>query len=457
MKKSLLSLIPIIFGKIGILCFLVFAIALSGVATVFAQSDHPEQVQIINGRIFGQEEVKDYAIPALLQGDKLYFHVQGISGNLDPFAALLSSDQLSGSRKGDFDDEVKLAVENNYDPLLVVSDFADRNFLAWDDDSGGGFSAAFEYTIPVDGDYHLVVISSPFSESFGNYQITVGLNAPQALTGDAAAQGEVFVIPTNKTDTKNAAVQEVTGAVDEATPEQRHRLIPFTAEDNLYIYVETLEGDLIPQVVLRAYGTKPVRSANIGGSEQHASFSYTFPIETEEYLIEVIAKPGTSGTYRLLVGRNELTVLVGETAPFGEALLKQPMDVSIGIKLQQIANIDQKSENYEAVASTMISWNDPALAFRTDECQCENKLFLAKDFSSFAAREGIQWPAFTYLNQQNNRWIQNDYVIYTPMVMPFTSSVSQLHSRLLISISANFHLIHKPFISELIRSFQPNL
>ena len=96
----------------------------------------------------------------------------------------------------------------------------------------------------------------------------------------------------------------------------------------------------------------------------------------------MIAKEGTSGTYKLLVGRNEPTVLVGEAAPFGEALLQQPMDVSIGIKLQQIANIDQKSENYEAVASTLISWNDPALAYRSDECQCESKLYTAKDFAS---------------------------------------------------------------------------
>ena len=81
--------------------------------------------------------------------------LRGLSGNLDPFVALLSTDQLTGSRAGEFNEEVKLAIENNRDPLLVVSEFSDRNFLAWDDDSGGGFAAAFEYTIPTDGDLRI--------------------------------------------------------------------------------------------------------------------------------------------------------------------------------------------------------------------------------------------------------------------------------------------------------------
>jgi hypothetical protein len=128
----------------------------------------------------------------------------------------------------------------------------------------------------------------------------------------------------------------------------------------------------------------------------------------------VIPKPGTSGSYRLLVGRNEPTAIIGEATPFGEALLQESIEASIGIKLQQISNIDQKAENYEAVVSTLVSWNDPALAFRADECQCENQTYLTNDFESFATREGIRWPAYTYLNQQNNRWIQDEYVGVRP-------------------------------------------
>jgi hypothetical protein len=401
-------------SKIIVVFWLSFVIVLSVIMPVFAQIERVERVQTLYGNIYGEDDIKDYTLANLRQGDKLYVHVQATSGNLDPFTGLLSTTQLRGERKRDFDEEVKLAIENNRDPLLVVSEFADQNFLVWDDDSGGGFSAAFEYAIPEDGDYHLVVISSPFTDSFGDYQLTVGLNDPQALSGEAINKGETFVIPTSIADTRRAAVQEVTATIGGENLENRYRLLPFLQDDTLYVYVETLEGDLIPQVILRAFGTKPIRSANIEGSEQQASFDYTFPAETREYLIEVIPKDGTSGTYRLLVGRNEPTVLVGEANPYGERLLLEPLEVSIGIKLQQIANIDQKAENYEAVAATLFSWNDPALAFRPDQCKCESKLFLAEDFASFAADEGIQYPVFTYLNQQNNRWIQNEYVVVYP-------------------------------------------
>ena len=141
---------------------------------------------------------------------------------------------------------MQLAIDNQRDPLLVVSEFADNKFLAWDDDSGGGFSSAFEYTIPADGDYHLIVLSSPFTQSFGEFRLVAGRNSPDALTGKAVNMGDPFVVATSRTETKNAAVQEISAVVSEATREQRHRLISFEANDTLYVRVETIEGNLIP-------------------------------------------------------------------------------------------------------------------------------------------------------------------------------------------------------------------
>ena len=356
-------LFPRPFNKFSFTIILVFVVVLLSTFSASAQDDTRELVNILDGSIFGSEDTKSYTLVNLLQDDTLYVHVQGTSGNLDPFIALLSSEQMTGAKTGEFDEEVQKAIESNRDPLLVVTEFSNNNFLAWDDDSGGGFSSAFEFTIPEDGIYHLVIISSPFSNSFGDYQLMVGLNTPQVLTGNAIIMGKSFVISTSITDTKNAAVQEVTASIGEDEQEQRHRLLPFKAEDTLYVHVETIEGNLIPQVVLRAYGTKPIRSANIAGSEQQASLEYTFPTETREYLIEVIAKPGTSGTYNLLVGRNKSTALIGKAIPFGEKLLQDPIEASIGIKLQQIANIDQKSENYEAVATTFNLLEQPDAGF----------------------------------------------------------------------------------------------
>ena len=235
------------FGRLGLALVLVFAFILVSTTIVAAQTDSPELINVLEGRIFGAKDAKNYLLMNQVRGDKIYVRVEATSGNLDPFVALLSSEQLAGTTRGEFEEEVQLAIENNRDPLLVVSDYADSNFLAWDDDSGGGFSAAFEFTIPQDGEYFLLVFGSPFTDSFGDYQLVVGLNAPQVLSGNTTTKGDTFVQATSITDTKRAAVQEITASVGEDDPRQRHRLLPLDAEDTLYVHVETTEGNLIPR------------------------------------------------------------------------------------------------------------------------------------------------------------------------------------------------------------------
>ena len=117
MKKSLLSRPQYIFSKFVIGCFIIGTFILSGVATVFAQSESIELVQNLTGNIFGEDDIKSYSLENLLQGDKVYVHVQGTSGNLDPFVALLSTDQLDGSKSGEFNEEV---VNLAYKGLILI-------------------------------------------------------------------------------------------------------------------------------------------------------------------------------------------------------------------------------------------------------------------------------------------------------------------------------------------------
>ena len=51
-----------LFGKLVILSILVFAIVLSGVITVAAQDEFPEQVQVINGTVFNADDLKIYTV-----------------------------------------------------------------------------------------------------------------------------------------------------------------------------------------------------------------------------------------------------------------------------------------------------------------------------------------------------------------------------------------------------------
>ena len=74
-----------IIGRFGLVCIFVSLIAIAGSATVFAQSEPLEQVQILNGGIDGADDLDQYRMENLRQGDSVFVHVQGLSGNLDPF------------------------------------------------------------------------------------------------------------------------------------------------------------------------------------------------------------------------------------------------------------------------------------------------------------------------------------------------------------------------------------
>ena len=79
MKKSISSQIPKFFKKVVVIGFLVFAVVLSGVVTVFAQAELTEQIQIISGTIFGSDDIKIYTMQSLIQGEKVYVFVEGTS------------------------------------------------------------------------------------------------------------------------------------------------------------------------------------------------------------------------------------------------------------------------------------------------------------------------------------------------------------------------------------------
>ncbi|HSO26767.1 MAG TPA: hypothetical protein VLS48_01765, partial [Anaerolineales bacterium] len=80
----------------------------------------------------------------------------------------------------------------------------------------------------------------------------------------------------------------------------------------------------------------------------------------------------------------------------------------------QIAEVDQRQQNFNAVVSITLEWIDPALAFSPASCNCRFKSYSGENFARFIGDNGLRWPEFTLYNQQNNRWVQNKMAIVYP-------------------------------------------
>ena len=50
----------------------------------------------------------------------------------------------------------------------------------------------------------------------------------------------------------------------------------------------------------------------------------------------------------------------------GPVFSQQPLEVAVGIEIDQITGIDQKAENFGAVVNIRMVWKDPLLAFDAD-------------------------------------------------------------------------------------------
>jgi hypothetical protein len=375
------------------------------------------QVQELSGLI-DSGTIAIYQLLNLNEGGHLYARMENTSGNLDPFLMLFEGDATSQELYDQFKREIDKVIAEGGDPLVVLPDIFDQISFAWNDDFKGSFNAAFNTRIPADGDYLLLAAGAPGIESFGSYRLLIGLNESKVLEGSARSTGDNIAVLDPTVSRGGVAIQEVTGVITEEDPKQTFTLRPMSAGETLYAYVEAMSGDLKPALVLESFNGKPLRGSNL--SSELSSTNSQLKIENNVKNLTLIVgniagqENQTTGSFRLLVGSNAPEVLSGKAKPEGSPIIKEPIEVRIGSKLVQITGIDQLNEKFSAVAEIRMEWQDPALAFNPEDCQCKFMTYTGDSFIKFADENEILIPQFTINNQQGNRWIQNRNTVVWP-------------------------------------------
>ncbi|NYT15896.1 MAG: hypothetical protein GKC02_08080 [Methanomassiliicoccales archaeon] len=369
--------------------------------------DHTKSIQLLEGGIepYGFDA---YILPSLDSNDTLYVYMNGTSGDLDPFIVLTNSSANLTDILILFKERIAEAIENGQDYHMAITETANQLFPAWDDDSGWGYAATFEWNISEDGDYKLVAIGAPLTGTFGFYSLLVGLNSPEILNGTGVPTGDIIAALNPEESTGRVGVQEFTGSLDSTNGSKSYTLAEIFKDDVLYIFIETTSDHDVPWVTLYDFGGKSLRTANESQDRSNATLAYTFDGDCCNYRIEVsevIEDDNISIDFRLLVGLNQPDVLTGNATLGGRNVIVASIPVKVGIELDQITSVDQTAENYAIVANLWMQWNDPRLAFNPDLYQGSNRIFRSVD--DFVNAYGELWPEFTIFNQQGNRWTQN--------------------------------------------------
>jgi hypothetical protein len=399
-----------VFGVI----MLLLLISIPAAALAQETPDEQPRIQVLTGRIFA-DELLQYRLPALREGDTLYVEMSNISGNLDPLLLLTTPEDFSEELLVEMRAELASRTAAGVDPVLAAVEIVRANVLAGNDNYDRTSTAAFAFDIPQDGDYLLLARSTLTNDTFGDYKLVIGLNAPDVLDGRAAATGDEIAFLDREASGIASAVQAIEGELNAEQHQWFYTVPTVDAQDTLYARVETLSGDLVPVLELSDYSGRLLRQANATGQAPTAAFEFSAGAATDNLRITVRAwadgETATAGEYRLLVGLNEPAVLQGTAEPEGRPPISGAIPVTVSVILQQITGVDQKSENYGGVYYLQLDWQDPSQAFNPDDCQCNIKSYTGPGFNKLVSDEAFVWPAFTIFNQQNNRWIQNQGLI----------------------------------------------
>jgi hypothetical protein len=91
-----------------------------------------------------------------------------------------------------------------------------------------------------------------------------------------------------------------------------------------------------------------------------------------------------------------------------------PYEVHVGVEVDQITFVNQKSENFGIVGTLRLEWDDDALSFGAEEFGRAYKIYDQPVFKKFLDDNSIFYPGFLIQNQQERRFSQKAIFIVFP-------------------------------------------
>ena len=100
--------------------------------------------------------------------------------------------------------------------------------------------------------------------------------------------------------------------------------------------------------------------------------------------------------------------------PWGNSMASttpaDPVQVWIGLKINQITKITQKEQNFSVVGTLRMKWSMESLAFEPAPGENNYRTYDIGKFISMLSERNIRWPEISFYNQQGRSQIQNKII-----------------------------------------------
>lgn len=239
----------------------------------------------------------------------------------------------------------------------------------------------------------------------GFFQLLIGLNTPVSTAKEEPAKGSQIAAIDPAHSPPVHYIQMLNLRLSADNNFTFHQLRTLRPGDRFSARLERNNGQPSPRLFLGDSAGKPL----VFGKTDKSSVTLDYEAKgvDADLMLYIDGSPlmpiPDEYNYRITLGINAPSDLKDVIEETGQPVVKNSSNVDIGLSIDQIVNVDQQNESFSVVASLQLIWQDPALAFSPDTCNCSVKKFELNDLISLAADKKLILPVFTIFNQQGNR------------------------------------------------------